>query len=174
MENNLRNKINEFRDESSIYPDKNKVHDFIKKLFDFLFVDNFSDEEFPRIISELKQNFLQIAGCGSGIVNKNPGTVAEDFFSNLEFVAVQCKKDADAILSFDPAARSINEVINIYPGYLAIAMYRIAHSMWELGMSCTARIVSEYVHSITGIDIHPAAKIGNSFAIDPRNRYSNR
>lgn len=166
MEKELFKNITEFRRGNNIYPDKNKVHEFISSLFDFLFIREMNEEQFIRQLYALKGEFVQITVCSSGIVNKDPVDISDDFFVELVTITNLCKKDAEAILRFDPAARSINEVINIYPGFLAIAMFRIAHVMWKLGMNYTARIVSEWVHSVTGIDIHPAASIGNSFAID--------
>ena len=66
----------------------------------------------------------------------------------------------------DPAAQSYDEVIFSYPGIFAITVYRIAHLLVNLGVPLLPRIMTEYAHSVTGIDIHPAAKIGKSFVID--------
>ena len=74
--------------------------------------------------------------------------------------------DVRATYNGDPAAKSIDEVIFSYPGILAITVYRIAHLLLNLGVPLLPRIMSEYAHSITGIDIHPAARIGKSFVID--------
>lgn len=74
--------------------------------------------------------------------------------------------DAQAICEGDPAARSINEVVRSYPGFKAIAVHRLAHFLYEKEVMMIPRMLSEYVHGITGIDIHPGAKIGASFCID--------
>ena len=74
--------------------------------------------------------------------------------------------DANAIYSRDPAARSIEEVVYCYPGFFAIICYRIAHILYTEGISPLCRFVSEYAHSLTGVDIHPGADIGIGFAID--------
>ncbi len=74
--------------------------------------------------------------------------------------------DAQAILDGDPAARSIEEVILSYPGLEALLVYRLAHFLFINGVPIIPRMMSEYVHGKTGIDIHPGATIGNSFAID--------
>jgi serine O-acetyltransferase len=74
--------------------------------------------------------------------------------------------DADAICQGDPAARSRDEVILAYPGFFAIALYRIAHALHQLGAPLAARLLTEYGHRTTGIDIHPAAAIGSRFSID--------
>ena len=64
------------------------------------------------------------------------------------------------------AAKSYDEVIFSYPGIFAITVYRVAHLLVNLGVPLLPRIMTEYAHSITGIDIHPAAEIGKSFVID--------
>ena len=76
------------------------------------------------------------------------------------------KKDLDFFMVSDPAISSIEEVIITYPGYLAITLYRIAHIMYNLGVQFVPRIITEAAHSRTGVDIHPAAKIGVPFFID--------
>jgi serine O-acetyltransferase len=74
--------------------------------------------------------------------------------------------DAEAITSGDPAAESVDEVILAYPGFTAIAIYRIAHEFYTMHVPIFSRLLTEYAHQITGIDIHPGAQIGTSFAID--------
>ena len=75
-------------------------------------------------------------------------------------------KDAEALLAFDPAARSVDEVIVAYPGFYATAVYRLSHQLWEQGVEVLPRLFTEYSHSKTGIDIHPGARIGEAFCID--------
>ncbi len=75
-------------------------------------------------------------------------------------------KDADAILHGDPAAVSATEVIRTYPGFYAIAVYRLAHEFYQLDVPLVPRILTEHAHSRTGIDIHPGASIGERFCID--------
>ena len=66
----------------------------------------------------------------------------------------------------DPAAKSIIEVIGIYPGFFAIYCYRIANSINQLSVPFLPRMITEYAHKTTGIDIHPGATIGSPFSID--------
>ena len=75
-------------------------------------------------------------------------------------------KDIRAAYEGDPAAKSFDEIIFGYPGLFAITVYRIAHQLYEQGVSLIPRIMTEYAHSLTGIDIHPGARIGESFFID--------
>jgi serine O-acetyltransferase len=74
--------------------------------------------------------------------------------------------DVQATMDGDPAARSFAEVIFAYPGFEAVTIQRIAHELWELGVPLLPRIMTEYAHSKTGIDLHPGARIGESFFID--------
>jgi serine O-acetyltransferase len=83
---------------------------------------------------------------------------------SLQFKALAA--DVRATYDGDPAAQSYDEVIFSYPGIFAITVYRIAHFLVNLGVPLLPRIMTEYAHSVTGIDIHPAAKIGKSFVID--------
>jgi serine O-acetyltransferase len=75
-------------------------------------------------------------------------------------------EDAEAIFRGDPAAKSVDEVILAYPGFLAIAVYRVAHWFHNRGVPTLPRMISEHAHKLTGIDIHPGATIGRSFVID--------
>ena len=74
--------------------------------------------------------------------------------------------DAEAINAGDPAAESLDEVILAYPGFMAIAIHRLAHELYQLHVPIFPRLLGEYAHQVTGIDIHPGATIGASFAID--------
>lgn len=89
-----------------------------------------------------------------------------DFFYHLPQIYDLLIEDAEAIFKGDPAAKSIEEVIHIYPGFHAIFIHRVAHALYQLSMFLLARMLSESAHSITGIDIHPGAIIGRSFGID--------
>ncbi|MFN3200980.1 MAG: serine O-acetyltransferase EpsC [Bradymonadia bacterium] len=74
--------------------------------------------------------------------------------------------DAQAALDGDPAARDLDEVILTYPGFAAITVYRVAHHLYDAGVPYIPRAMAEYAHNVTGIDIHPGARIGRSFFID--------
>ena len=76
------------------------------------------------------------------------------------------KTDVRAGYEGDPAAKSIDEVILTYPAFKAISIYRVAHRLYEMHVPLVPRMMTEYAHRITGIDIHPGAKIGSYFFID--------
>ena len=75
-------------------------------------------------------------------------------------------EDIKAVLRQDPAARNALEVILTYPGLHAVWGYRIAHFLWQVKLKLAARIYSNWIRAVTGIEIHPAAKIGRRFFID--------
>lgn len=95
-----------------------------------------------------------------------PERVEDDFIARLPKIREELLKDATAIFEGDPAASTITEVIRTYPGFLALAIYRMAHEFWNLNVPLIPRILSEYAHSETGIEIHPGAQIGERFCID--------
>ena len=90
----------------------------------------------------------------------------DQFFDRLPLVYQLLVDDAQSFLDSDPAARSIEDVIMSYPGFHAIAVYRIAHEIQLMDIPLLPRIMSEYIHGKTGIDIHPGATIGENFFID--------
>jgi serine O-acetyltransferase len=92
--------------------------------------------------------------------------LAAGFAEALPGLYEQIRLDADAIVAGDPAAESLDEVIAAYPGFLAIAIHRIAHELHRRGVRILPRLMSEVAHTRTGIDIHPGATIGRSFCID--------
>jgi serine O-acetyltransferase len=92
--------------------------------------------------------------------------VVDNFFDRLPSVYQMLTDDASAFLNSDPSARGIEDIIMSYPGFHAIVVYRIAHELQLLRIPLLPRIISEYIHGKTGIDIHPGAKIGAKFFID--------
>lgn len=92
--------------------------------------------------------------------------LTENFFNQLPKLAELLDTDAKAAFAGDPAAYSEEEVIITYPGFFAVCVHRLAHALFELKIPLLPRLVSEYAHEKTGIDIHPGAKIGESFFID--------
>jgi len=88
------------------------------------------------------------------------------FFRTVPGLRRTLGTDVRAAYDGDPAAKSYDEIIFSYPGIFAIMVYRIAHELYELEVPLLPRIMTEYAHSVTGIDIHPGARIGESFFID--------
>lgn len=92
--------------------------------------------------------------------------LAEAVLQKLPVIYTALKKDVIAGFEGDPACKTPDEVILAYPAFIAIGTYRIAHELYVLGQQVIARIMSEYAHRKTGIDIHPGATIGEYFFID--------
>ncbi|MBB5216944.1 serine O-acetyltransferase EpsC [Parapusillimonas granuli] len=93
-------------------------------------------------------------------------SVVQAFASSLPDIRRLLDSDVLAAYQGDPAARSVDEVLLCYPGVLAMIHHRIAHQFYKQGLPLLARMSSEIAHSLTGIDIHPGAQIGESFFID--------
>ena len=88
------------------------------------------------------------------------------FISQIPKIRAIAQTDVDAAYAGDPAAKSKDEIIFCYPGLFAITVYRLAHELHQLQIPTIPRIMTEYAHSVTGIDIHPGATIGQHFFID--------
>lgn len=89
-----------------------------------------------------------------------------NFVKDLDNIKEILKEDLEFFLDSDPAATGTDEIKLAYPGFKAIAIYRVSHALYKLGYKVQARFISEVAHSATGIDIHPAAKISYPFFID--------
>ena len=96
----------------------------------------------------------------------DPEEVADRFIAAIPGIYRLLTKDITALYEGDPAASSREEVIIAYPGFFAIVVYRIAHVLYEMRVPIVPRIMTEFVHQKTGIDIHAGAKIGEYFFID--------
>ncbi|MDP3001890.1 MAG: serine acetyltransferase [Bacteroidales bacterium] len=147
-----------------LIPDKKAVEKTIKSFFRLLFpaTHSYSAPEIENILNDSKS---QMVGILTGLTN-NKEKVSNQFFKNLENIKNILNKDAVFILESDPAAKQLIEVIAIYPGFFAIFCYRIANSLARLSVPLLPRMITEYAHKVTGIDIHPLAEIGSPFSID--------
>jgi serine O-acetyltransferase len=149
-------------------PDIKETQMFTGNLIQLLFPNNPCDNLMQYRL-KYKESRLLLEKLMLSIEDKLDGRVEEHagiFFDSLPGVYECLTKDADAIFNFDPAVTSLQEVICAYPGFHAIAVYRIANQLYRQGVPLLPRIMSEYAHSVTGIDIHPGASIGLSFFID--------
>jgi len=150
------------------YPGAEESQRFISGLTQLLFPHtisgSFADylQQFSESEAQLKK-MLNTLKCSSAI---DPDALVSEFFDALPGIYDKLLLDAEAIYWFDPAAKSIQEVIHAYPGFFAISVYRIAHELVLLDVPFLPRIFAEFAHSKTGIDINPGATIGESFFID--------
>lgn len=145
------------------FPPKRDAQCFIDGMFDFLFPIN---NQHPRRASvqfvDLSDQLIRILQP----LVEDPEPITDDFFHSLPEIYDILLDDVQATLDFDPAATSEEEVITTYPGFYAIAIHRMAHRLHQLGAPLLPRMLTEYAHGKTGIDIHPAAQVGHSFFID--------
>ncbi len=144
------------------------IIDWIDDLFFILFPEKaLNTDEIKSLWEQNKKDFktILIKICTQKSSNEIL-EITESLYSEIPDLYNSLQKDAQAILDTDPAADCIEEIINSYPGFLAIAFYRIANAISKQSVNLLPRIISEYAHSKTGIDIHPKAKIDVPFLID--------
>ncbi len=110
----------------------------------------------------LLQQALCMVEPGSGDYDRR----AMEIISSLPEIKATLDRDVEAAYMGDPAAKSRDEVMLTYPAFEAISVYRIAHLLYGMGVSILPRMMTEYAHKNTGIDIHPGAEIGPWFFID--------
>jgi serine O-acetyltransferase len=120
------------------------------------------NEEFVKLEEKLVVILNKTKSCS----NCNQEQVSAQFFRQLPEIYRVLNTDIDAIQQGDPAVRTEFEVIRAYPGFHALCFYRIAHVLHQMNIPLLPRILTEYAHGKTGIDIHPAAQIGEHFMID--------
>lgn len=123
-------------------------------------------EELQDKFDTLEKQLARILNATKACSNDDNKEKANHFFNSLPDLYRVLNTDIEAIYQGDPAAISKFEVVRAYPGFYAICLYRIAHALLQLDIPLLPRILTEYAHSRTGIDIHPAAEIGEYFCID--------
>lgn len=99
-------------------------------------------------------------------LDRSPQEVADQFFERVPEAFEMLAVDAEAVTKYDPASSCVEEIILCYPGFYAVTVYRLAHILYQLKVPILPRILAEYAHEKTGIDIHPGAQIGSPFFID--------
>lgn len=164
-------KIHQAHQECADCPSPMVIQQFFEELLGLLFPEysvnkikekKDVEEVFNRLQSTLSSILVRNAHLHSG----NGNDLAKLFFEGLEKVFEMVHEDVDAMYEGDPAAKSRTEILRSYPGFFAIAAFRIANLLHNLGVKLIPRMITEFAHSKTGIDIHPGAQIGRSFCID--------
>ena len=125
-------------------------------------------EDYAALLLERieKQLFRQIALTLPEGQEDRAAELAAEMVAKLPQIAQKVQMDLEATFDGDPAAASREEILFSYPGLFAILVYRVAHELYHLQIPILPRMMSEYAHSHTGIDIHPGAQIGDYFFID--------
>lgn len=152
-------------------PPNKEIKDFVEGLISLLFpefgrkaAESFDD--FSLKAKSLQASLEYLLAGTPDIPDALAAERAAQFFAHLPEIHQHIEEDVHAMYSGDPAARSHTEVIRSYPGFYAIASYRIAHKLSTIKVELLPRIITEIAHSRTGIDIHPNAQIGRHFCID--------
>ena len=161
---------------------KNKIIEVVEGLRKILFPDYFECDEtggngqlceqLQAIRANLSEQILSAYLCSDtqgvdrAALSEKALSTASEFLSTLPKIKEVLLTDVQAAFEGDPAAQSTDEIIVAYPGLFAVSVYRIAHELQLLHVPLLPRIMTEYAHSVTGIDIHPGATIGNYFFID--------
>ena len=163
------------------HPDKDVVIDMIGKLLRIMY-PGFSREKGYRIYNA-RHNLSMLIEDVTYNLNKQISVVLQEtltadeaeekaqtlstaFLRRIPAVRAVLQTDVEAFYEGDPAAYSTDEILYCYPGMYAVTVYRLAHELYALGVPLLPRIMTEYAHSTTGIDINPGATIGKYFFID--------
>ncbi|NLF97049.1 MAG: serine acetyltransferase [Candidatus Riflebacteria bacterium] len=172
--------------DNSPLPDKEKIYQLISDIFIILYPGYFGHSEMSfetinmrigyrvaRIYEELRPQVLRelIHGCKRGPEHCGQCERASEmmvmsFLENIPALRAALDLDVKAAFVNDPAAVNYDEIIFSYPGLEAVSVYRVAHFFYSSGLRLIPRIMTEWAHSRTGVDIHPGAQIGRSFFID--------
>lgn len=163
--------------EKKHFPSRSKVIDITEGLRELLFpgylgrtnlcwlnIEYWAGNKLDYLFSELSREI--VFSLGDKSQEERAYHETEVFFSKLPAVREMLEEDVQAAFDGDPAAKGLDEVIFSYPCLVAISIHRLAHELFVQGVPLIPRMMTEYAHSVTGIDIHPGAKIGRSFFID--------
>lgn len=162
------------------HPDKEVIVDVIGKLMRIVFPREAKDKNYriyhmkhnlSMLIEDVMFNLSRQIGLALGISGAGKDDEAGqqlclEFLERIPRVRSLVQTDLEAAFDGDPAATCYDEIIFSYPGLYAIAVYRLAHELYRLEVPLIPRMMTEYAHNVTGIDIHPGATIGTHFFID--------
>jgi len=159
-------------------PSKSEVGDLCRELLRLIFPGRLSgclipEEESRRRLAvaanslerQIEQS-MAVSGSHSTSLGGSPAALAAEFFAGLPEIRKVIATDLEAAFEGDPAARSIEEILLSYPCVDVVSIQRLAHSLYRAGIQLLPRMMTEWAHERTGIDIHPGASIGTHFFID--------
>ena len=118
--------------------------------------------EYDSVATTLEELLRELLPASAG----NAAAVADRLMMALPDIRIRLFADADAIYRMDPAAQNVDEVFLAYPGFLATICHRVAQPLWLAQVPIMPRLITEWAHERTGVDLHPGAVIGDRFAID--------
>lgn len=157
-------RIDAFKKENPLpFSLKKEVEVFTEQLFQALFDHQANTAQSLR---ELALTFERLVRLACWDPQANCQSVWEAYTQELPVILGALHLDAKAILSGDPASQTLEEIYLSYPGFYAVAIYRLAHPLYLRNFPLVPRLMTEVAHSKTGVDIHPGAQIGQSFCMD--------
>lgn len=142
---------------------KEKTEYFTNLLFYTLFD---SETEVTKNVDKLEKTFEELIDLACWETKRPCSKIWLSYLEKLPEILQKLNLDAEAFIKNDPAANSIEEIYLAYPGFYAIAIYRLSHELLKFGLPLIPRLMTEYAHRLTGTDINPGAEIGQSFFID--------
>jgi len=166
---------NYFNRHTVLVPSRKEIVKLVKRMQAIMFPDYFSldeddgatrEEIAKRLLSALKLQLTAAYSFNDEDSVVDTEKIAFELFGLLPEIKEMLMSDIEALYEGDPAARSPEEVILSYPGFYAISIYRIAHEFYLRGVPYISRIMTEFAHEKTGIDIHAGATVGDYFFID--------
>lgn len=171
MEQEFLKKLVEKHQETKIYPSTAATCNLITRLMLLLFPEQAKNKitditDLSERFNHIKYLFTELLKQMEDELEGSAEDIAEAFFARIPTIYDTLLKDLNALERGDPAAQNTYEVIRTYPGFYAIAFFRMAHELCRLNVPLLPRAITEYAHSKTGIDIHPSAQIGPHFCID--------
>ena len=150
-------------------PSRVEIRYLVMDILSVLFPNYFApkkDASLSLIEARLARQIAMACHFSDHEVSLDPEDTAREFVEQLPEIKRLLLTDIEALYEGDPAAKIRDEVIICYPGFYAIAVYRMAHVLYEMGVPLLYRMMTEYAHERTGVDIHAGAKIGEYFFID--------
>ena len=141
---------------------------FAEHLYEWLFPVSGKAAKGMAVVrySELQKQLTELLTPVKTQLDYSVQNTIQRFFGAVPGIYTLLSEDAQAFYQYDPAATDLTEVMAAYPGFKAITIYRLAHELHRMNVPLLPRLLAEHAHSKTGIDIHPAARIGRSFFID--------
>lgn len=145
---------------------KEQVAELISYIRCIMYPQIFGTRSYKSMDALKSDAYITIKNMIAIVSPETDEAVAKKIFDKIDDIKSILNLDVQAAYEGDPAAKSFEEIMLAYPGFEAISIYRIAHAFYEENVPILPRMMTEYAHKNTGIDIHPGAKIGPYFFID--------
>lgn len=165
----------QLRDARAAYPLPARLHesvrDWMRSVLSLLF-PHAAPLEASRLEAGIHVEYDSVASTLQNLLREmlpdehRASAITDGLMAALPQIRMRLYADAEALHRMDPAAQSVDEVFLAYPGFLATICHRVAQPLWQQGVPIMPRLITEWAHERTGVDLHPGATIGERFAID--------